>query len=144
MAGGTDKRQRTKQCLVRLTADEYARVAAKADKAGVAAAAFLRAAALGDAGPRAQRRAPADKHALLRILGHLGRVGNNVNQIARRLNSGETVQLPRLEEALVAYLEIRNAIFEALGLDPNTTPKGPPTPNQSPADDHQRRQPRRP
>ena len=144
MAGGTDKRQRTKQCLVRLTADEYTRVAAKADKAGVAAAAFLRAAALGDAGPRAQRRAPADKSALLRILGHLGRVGNNVNQIARRLNSGETVQLPRLEEALGAYLEIRNAIFEALGLDPNTAPKGPPTPNPSPADDHQRRQPRGP
>jgi hypothetical protein len=125
MAGGTDKRQRGKQCLVRLTEDEYARLATRAEKAGMATAAFLRAAALGDAGPRAQRRAPADKDALLRILGHLGRIGNNVNQIARRLNTGEAVQLPRLEEALAAYLEIRNAIYEALGLTPKGNPAGP-------------------
>lgn len=144
MAGGTDKRQRTKQCLVRLTTDEHARLAEKADKAGMATAAFLRAAALGEAGPRAQRRAPADKNALLRILGHLGRVGNNVNQIAHRLNLGEKAQLPSLEEALGAYLEIRNAIFEALGHAPMSAPKGPPTPNASPARDHQRRQPRGP
>ena len=64
----------------------------------MATAAFLRAAALGDAGPRAQRRAPADKDALLRILGHLGRIGNNVNQIARRLNEHGSIYETEIED----------------------------------------------
>lgn len=142
MAGGTDKRQRTKQSLVRWTVDEHARMTQKADKAGMATAAFLRAAALGDAGPRAQRRAPADKDALLRILGQLGRIGSNVNQIARRLNLGGAPDLPEIQEALSAYLEIRNAIFEALGLDPKTRSPATPSPETRSPHGHKRRKPR--
>ena len=101
---------------VRFTADEFNEIAAKADNSGLGFAAFLRAAALeGDAGPRAQRRPPADHKALRQILGHVGRIGNNVNQIARALNSEEQASLPELREALRAYLDIRNAIFAALG-----------------------------
>lgn len=116
MGSGSGNRQRTKQCLVRFTAEEFARIADKADKAGIASAAFLRAAALGDAGPRAQRRPPADHQALRRILGELGRVGNNINQIARQMNTGGQPPVPELRQALAVYLEIRNAIFEALGM----------------------------
>ncbi len=49
------------------------------------------------------------------ILGELGRVGNNLNQIARALNAGEQARLQELKDALRAYLVLRNAIFEALG-----------------------------
>lgn len=136
MAGGTDKRQREKQCLVRLSPEEFARVTDKADKAGMATAAFMRAAALGDAGPRAQRRAPADKETLLRILGQLGKIGSNINQIARRLNSGERADLPVLEEALRAYLELRNAIFEALGLKAKGPASDPPAADEGPPHGH--------
>lgn len=118
MASGSGNRKRTKQCLVRFTEEEYAAIEGKADKAGIASAAFLRAAALGDPGPRAQRRPPADHQALRRILGELGRVGNNLNQIAHRLNAGERAHMPDLAQALAAYLEIRNAIFDALGMKP--------------------------
>ena len=52
MSSGSDKRQRPRQSLVRWTSEEFARVAAKADKAGLAMAAFIRAATLGDAAPR--------------------------------------------------------------------------------------------
>jgi hypothetical protein len=133
MASGTGKRKRTKQCLVRLTEQEFAKVAGKADKAGMASAAFFRAAALGDPGPRAQRRPPADHVALRQILGHCGRIGNNLNQIAKHLNAGGQINIPELKEALAAYLVIRNAILVALGM---TTTKAPP-------DDHQGLKPRR-
>lgn len=116
MASGSDKRQRTKQCLVRLTSEEHAEIVRKADKAGIATAAFLRATALGDAGPRAKRRPPADYQTLRRVLGELGRIGNNLNQIAHRLNMNQSIHLPELRDALKAYLAIRNAIFEALGM----------------------------
>ena len=118
MPRASSKRQRTRQCLVRLTEEEYDRVQAKADQSGMACAAFLRAAALGDAGPRAQRRPPADHQALRRLLGELGRVGNNLNQIARSLHRGQELKLPDLREAVGSYLQLRNAIFVALDMVP--------------------------
>lgn len=122
MASGSDKRQRNKRNTVRWSDDEFNRAAAKADNAGLGLAAFMRTATLGDAGPRAQRRPPADHKALREILGHVGRIGNNINQIARALNAGEKASLPDLKKALSAYLDIRNAIFTALGKDPGPGP----------------------
>jgi len=124
MAGGSNKRQRNKQCLVRFTEQEFAELSTKADLAGRPKAAFLRAAALGNVGPRAQRRPPADHKALRQILGHCGRIGNNINQIAKHLNMGDGVSLPELREALSAYLEIRNAILVALAMKKEDAPPG--------------------
>lgn len=126
MASGSETRQRTKRRSVRFTADEFNRIADRADNSGLGFAAFMRAAALdGNAGPRAQRRPPADHKALRQLLGHVGRIGNNVNQIARALNAGEKASLSELREALGAYLDIRNAIFAALGKDPLGKNPGP-------------------
>ncbi|MEK7754149.1 MAG: plasmid mobilization relaxosome protein MobC [Acidobacteriota bacterium] len=118
MSSGSDKRQRTKRHTDRYTTDEFNAIAAKADRAGLSFSAFVRASLLGDAGPRAQRRPPADHKALRQILGLVGRIGNNINQIARTLNTGGEVSQPELREALTAYLDIRTAIFEALGKNP--------------------------
>ena len=112
---GSNKRRRGKILPVRCLDEEFNAIVAKADRAGLSAGAFLRSAGLGDAGPRAQRRPPADHVALRQLLGHVGRIGNNVNQIAKALNSGEKVDKKKLDEALRAYLEIRDAIFHALG-----------------------------
>jgi hypothetical protein len=120
------KRQRTKQCLVRFTEAEFADVAAKADRAGVALAAYLRAAALGHPGLRAQRRPPADHEALRRILGQLGRIGNNINQIARALNNDKSVPAAEIRAALRVYPDVRAAIFAALGKDASEPPAGSP------------------
>lgn len=137
MVSGTDRRQRTALIPVRCTPEERDAIAAKADRAGLAAGAFLRAAALGDAGPRAQRRPPADAQELRRLLGDLGRVGSNVNQIARALNRERQVEVPELRAALRAYLDLRSAILSALGLSPGKEPS-------KDTHDHQRRQSRRP
>ncbi len=126
MASGSEKRQRTKRLSIRFTAEEFNRISAKADGSGIAFAAYMRAAALdGDAGPRAQRRPPADHKVLRELLGHVGRIGNNINQISRSINSGDQACLPDLQEALRAYLDIRNAIFGALGRnhEPNNGPE---------------------
>ena len=124
MASGTNTRQRRGQILVRLTDEELAVADDKADRAGLTHAAFARAAIVGSPGPRAQRRPPADHVALRKLLGELGRVGNNINQIARTLNSGEDADIPELREALQAYLQLRNAIFDALGMEPSGDNQG--------------------
>lgn len=139
MASGSNKRQRGKTVTVRLSDDEHAALDALASRSGMAAGAFMRAAAFGEAGPRAQRRPPADHKALRQILGELGRIGNNINQIARRLNTGEKAHLPSLEQALAAYVQIRDAIFRALGMTPSSPPATMKPATGKPGHDHQRR-----
>jgi len=129
MASGSDKRQRNRRITLRYTDDEFNRIAAKADRAGLAVAAFLRASALdGDAGPRARRRPPVDHKALRQLLGECGRVGNNIHQIARRLNMDGTFDHPELQAALIAYLEIRDAILRALAMETVGEDRSPPPP----------------
>jgi Bacterial mobilisation protein (MobC) len=116
MASGSDKRQRNKRCTFRLFDDEFNKIAAKADNCGLSFGAFLRAAALdGNPGLRAQRRPPVDHKALRQYLGQIGRLGNNINQIARALNSSEKAKLPELQQVLRACLNILDAINAALG-----------------------------
>ncbi len=101
----------------------------------MAAAAFARAALIGEAGPRAQRRIPADSAALRQILGHLGKTGSNLNQIARYLHTGgapETV-LPDLREALADFAHIRSLIYDALGKEPDSAPAAASAPAPIPA-----------
>jgi hypothetical protein len=117
MASGSDKRQRGETVTVRLTKDERATLDALASRSGLTAGAFMRAAAFGDAGPRAQRRPPADHKALRHLLGECGRIGNNLNQIARSLHARGWVIIPELVAACAAYLDVRAAILRALAMD---------------------------
>jgi hypothetical protein len=133
MASGTDKRLRAHTITVRLSDDERDKLTNLSSRSGLAIGAFMRAAAFGDSGPRAQRRPPADHVALRQILGHCARIGNNLNQIAKHLNTGGQVNIRELKEALAAFLDIRDAILTALGMK---TTKAPP-------DDHQGLKPRR-
>jgi hypothetical protein len=133
MASGTDKRLRAHTITVRLSDDERDKLSNLSSRSGLAIGAFMRAAAFGDSGPRAQRRPPADHVALRQILGHCGRIGNNVNQIAKHLNAGGQANIRELKEALAAFLDIRTAILDALGMK---TAKASP-------DDHQGLKPRR-
>jgi hypothetical protein len=116
MASGSDKRQRGETVTVRLTKDERDTLDALASRSGLAAGAFMRAAAFGDAGPRAQRRPPIDHVALRHMLGQWGRIGNNLNQIAKHLNAGGPVNIPELKEALAGHPDIRIAILRALAM----------------------------
>jgi hypothetical protein len=112
------KDARTKLIPVRCTAEERAAIKAVADKAGLSVGAFLRAAALGDAGPRAVRRPPIERKELARLLGHLGKVGSNLNQLAYAFNSrGRVPALAELNLIRRHVVELRDALMKALGRD---------------------------
>jgi hypothetical protein len=114
----SDKRQRTETLFARVTPEEKSAFVARADRAGMASAAFMRALALGDAGPRARRRRPVEHQALVQALAALNRVGNNLNQIARNTNRGMDIDVPQLRDALHQYHQVIAAIYEALGMEP--------------------------
>jgi hypothetical protein len=103
---------------VRCTHHERAAIKAAADQAGLSVGAFLRALALGDAGLRAVRKPPVERAELVRLLGHIGKLGSNVNQIAKAVHT--TNNLPSWSElaAIQADIEtMRIALMKALGRD---------------------------
>jgi hypothetical protein len=109
---------------VRCTADQHATLTAKAATAGLSVGAFLRTMALGNAGPRARRRPPLEREAVAQLLGHIGRVGGNVNQLAREMNiTGDLPGQAALERAAADIAAIRAELMAALGRDVPETPK---------------------
>lgn len=107
---------RTKLILVRCTEHERQAIKAAADRAGLSVGAFLRASALGDAGPRAVRKPPVERKELAQLLGWLGKLGSNVNQLAHGFNRDRVV--PGFRQLLLVRQEVgemRAALMKALG-----------------------------
>jgi uncharacterized protein (DUF1778 family) len=112
---GTETRQRSRHVDVRCTDAELAAITAAAARAGMTVGAFMRHQAIGTAGPRAVRRPQVDRAELARVLAALGRLGSNVNQLARAANTGEIPARDELADAAVATREMRDALMRALG-----------------------------
>jgi hypothetical protein len=72
---------------VRCTTEQHAAIHELATHAGLSIGAFLRARALGKPGPRSVRRPRVGQAELARLLGHIGKLGSNVNQIAKIANT---------------------------------------------------------
>ncbi len=105
-----------KLIAIRCTAEDHAAIDREATKAGLSVSAYLRALALGAPGPRAVRRPPVERKELARLLGHLGKVGSNINQLAYAYNRSGT--LPGFPEMLAIRREVgelREALIKALG-----------------------------
>jgi hypothetical protein len=101
---------------LRCTAKDHAAISAAATKAGLSIGAYLRSLALGSAGPRAVRRPPIERKELARLLGQLGKVGSNINQLARAYNqTGVRPGFPELVAIRQEIGEMRTALMQALG-----------------------------
>lgn len=112
---GTETRQRNKLLQVRLTVAELAEIEAQAARAGLTPASFARSVLLSAPAPRAVRRPTIEAETVGRLLGELGKVGGNLNQIARSLNAGQGLSPVALEAALRDLSEVRAACLAALG-----------------------------
>ncbi len=103
---------------VRCTAEERSKIDDAARQAGLSIGAYLRSLALGSAGPRAVRRPPIERKELARLLGHLGKVGSNLNQLAHAFNRERRIPgLDELNAIRQKVGELRDALMKALGRD---------------------------
>jgi hypothetical protein len=110
------KDARTRIIPVRCNESERAAISERATQAGLSVGAFLRSLALGDAGPRAVRRPPIERKELARLLGWLGKLGSNVNQLAHGFNrDGILPGFPELLAIRREVAEMRAALMKALG-----------------------------
>ncbi len=112
---GTETRQRTKVLQVRLSDAELAEIATQAERQALTAPSYARAVLLSSPAPRARRRPPVETRELARLLGELGKVGSNLNQIAHQLNRGEAVGGNAIAAALADVQAMRDACMAAMG-----------------------------
>lgn len=97
------RRVRKRNFTVRFSYEEFEALKEKARTEGITVSDLIRRAVL-----RVKpRRTPEE---CKRLLGHLGRIGNNLNQIARRANQQREVDLMVLEE----LRRIRKTLMEAV------------------------------
>ncbi len=64
------------------------------------------------------RRPSPDKHELARLLGELGKIGSNLNQLAKSSNQGLIVFHNEILMALGGLKVAREKLLEALGRRP--------------------------
>jgi hypothetical protein len=91
---------RTAWLTMRCTPAFRASVLAAADQAGLSLADYVHERLGGQPSRRARRRPGPDEAAVARIMGGLGRSGNNLNQLLRRVNSYDFGGIPELIEML--------------------------------------------
>ena len=85
------------KCMtVRVTVKDRSKIAEAAGKAGLSVGEFVRTVTLGRKPPRAVKLPLVDRQQLVRLLGEFGKVGSNVNQIAKAFNS--TGAVPATQE----------------------------------------------
>ena len=122
VGSGSKKRSETRQkgrvLSIRVSEAERHDVEALAERAGLTVGSFVRSQILSMPTTRAVRRPVAEVKLLTALLGQLQKVGSNINQIARRVNSGDTPLSGDISEALAACRQIAMRAKDAL--DGNT------------------------
>ena len=115
MSHGSEKRVRTRHLTIRLSPAERTTIDDAADRAGLTTGSYARQVLLDAPPPRQVRRPPVERRELARLLGQLGHIGSNLNQIARAANSGDEIDRMDLAHEIDALGPVREAILEALG-----------------------------
>ena len=112
---GTETRQKSLPVTTRYSPEEFAQLEEAASRAGLTRASFQRVQSLSTPPKtRSTKRAPIERQLLAKSLGQLGRVGNNLNQLARIANL-EHIERERI---MLAIADLRNLLplfLEALG-----------------------------
>ncbi len=120
---GSETRQRTEATRTRFTPAELAEVEDAASRYGLTPASFSRTAQLSvargearlSAAPaRSVRRPPVEKEQLARVLGQLGKIGSNLNQVAKAANMNKA-ELAEFMEVLAEVREASRAVMHAMG-----------------------------
>lgn len=118
MTSGTEKRVRHRHLTVRFSDDEREAIDLAAERAGLTPGSYARQTLLGAPTPRQVRRPPVERRELARLLGEIGHIGGNLNQLAKSANQGITLYEEEVMRCLRSLTEVRDAILTALGREP--------------------------
>ncbi len=89
---GSETRKKTIPVTTRYDAAEFAELDEAASRAGLTRASYQRVQSLATPKTRSTRRAPIERETGAKILGQLGKIGSNMNQIAHSAHLGLGVE----------------------------------------------------
>jgi hypothetical protein len=118
----SEKRHRQKKLTIRFNETEWQDVQTRADVAGLTTAGFSRAAILNAKPLRASRRPPVDRAELAFLLADIGKIGSNINQLAKLANLGGWPEHEDLRQAVADIRWMRDVLLKALGYTPPASP----------------------
>ncbi len=121
----SETRQRAKRETIRFLDEEHAAIQAKADAAGLSLGAYLRACALGDAGPRARRSPTVNRELAAHAIAELNKAGSNLNQIAHAVNMKHWPGTASIEESASAVKRAALQILQAFGYKTHDSQRQP-------------------
>lgn len=116
----SEQRQKSRVVPFRVSPQEYATLTHLADREGLTVGSYIRLQSIEKPTKekpttRAVRRPTVAVQLLGGLLAQIGKIGSNLNQIARQLNQGATLPLTEIETALAEHRQILAAIITALG-----------------------------
>ena len=112
---GSETRKRQSTIQIRVTAAERQQIESDAARANLTVGSYARQVLLNAPIPRQGYRPPVEKKELARLLGHLGKIGSNINQLARAANAYLPLNSSELLQELEALKQLRVEIKSALG-----------------------------
>lgn len=110
----SESRQKQERLTVRFTPTEREQLEALADRAGLTLGSYLRSRALETPTMRAIRRPTAAVEVLKGLLGQVGKIGGNLNQLAKGVNRGETPLATDLQQTLAAIRQTAKLICDKM------------------------------
>ncbi|MGS2723958.1 plasmid mobilization protein [Porticoccus sp. GXU_MW_L64] len=99
---------------IRLSDSQRKEIERRSSEVGLSIAGYIKFTAL-DQPPRKLRHPPVDRVAIAQLLGQLGRVGSNINQLTRMGHVQGEFSISELAIALNELIDMREAIMKALG-----------------------------
>lgn len=114
----SEKRQKGRVVPFRVSFDEYTELEALAERAGLTIGSYVRSRSLKKPTTRAIRRPVPEVQKLSKLLADLSRIGSNINQLAKRANSGDTPLAGDIRDTLLACRRVAEQAKDVL--DGNT------------------------
>lgn len=114
----SEKRQKGRVVPFRVSFDEYTELEALAERAGLTIGSYVRSRSLEKPTTRAVRRPVPEVQKLSKLLADLSRIGSNINQLAKRANSGDTPLAGDIRDTLAACRRVAEQAKDVL--DGNT------------------------
>jgi len=87
----SENRQKGRVVPFRVSPEEYRELDRLAERSGLSLSSYIRSRCLEQPTTRARRKPAIEQVAVSQLIGELGRVKNNLNQLAKKANSGNFV-----------------------------------------------------
>lgn len=110
----TETSRRHKFLIVRISEEESQKIKEKAEFSGMTASDYVRKNVINAHVSSRGKKSNLDHKILGQLLGQIGRIGNNINQLTRNVNSGIIPHPSNLDKALADWCQLECAILDVL------------------------------